>query len=461
MSRTKLLEDSATLDECLTSMINGTTKPQNEEGNGYLVSRIETIQNAKFDTDRMKYIDNLTSEYFDKFKYQYGDIALSHINSYEHIGKTAIYEGEPKDLIHGMNLLRLRPNLGRCIPKYMYWFMQSLTFRRAVQLEVSHSVNQCSINQKKLKTIHIPLFSLDDQKKIVDSIEKYFFAIDMGIEKIKLTNTNLNIYKKSVLNAAIRGKLIPQEDNDEPASIFLEEIKAKKESLIRLGRLKKEKRHQLINLDEVDFKLPRGWEWVRLETLINSIQAGKSFKCDERPPVGDEVGVVKVSAVTWGEYDESQSKTCMNDNMINPQYFVQEGDFLFSRANTIELVGAVVIAKNVNLKVMLSDKILRFHFVDESVKYWVLLCLRSQYGRTQIQKKSTGNQESMRNIGQQSIKNIAIPMPSKREREKIMKIVKQLNDEECFISETLTRLSRFSEILKQSILKKAFEGELA
>ena len=98
----------------------------------------------------------------------------------------------------------------------------------------------------------------------------------------------------------------------------------------------------------------------------------------------------------------------------------QAGDFLFSRANTIELVGACVIAYKVTRKIMLSDKILRFRFSDEVVPQWVLYWLRSDIGRKEIQRLSTGNQESMRNIGQDRIRQITFALPGLHEQQQIV-----------------------------------------
>lgn len=88
------------------------------------------------------------------------------------------------------------------------------------------------------------------------------------------------------------------------------------------------------------WELPQGWCWSDVGSLVQDITAGKSFKCDERPPDTGEIGVVKVSAVTWGRYDERESKTCTQPELVNSKLFIHQGDFLFSRANTIELVGA-------------------------------------------------------------------------------------------------------------------------
>ena len=166
-------------------------------------------------------------------------------------------------------------------------------------------------------------------------------------------------------------------------------------------------------------ELPADWAWVPLAELLIGIETGKSFKCDERPPSVGEVGVVKVSAVSWGEYQEQESKTCTDADRVLPELMIQRGDFLFSRANTIELVGACVIAKQVSLRVMLSDKILRLQFAVEHFKLWVLRFLRSRQGRIQIEALPSGNQESMRNIGQERIGQIMVPLPPTAERARI------------------------------------------
>ena len=206
--------------------------------------------------------------------------------------------------------------------------------------------------------------------------------------------------------------------------------------------------------------LPRTWVLVPLADLLTGIESGKSFKCVERPPTGDEVGVIKVSAVTWGEFQEQESKTCTDTSRINPTLFVRHGYFLFSRANTVELVGACVIAKQVELRVMLSDKILRFRFVDDTLKAWVLNLLRSKQGRLQIEALASGNQESMRNIGQERIGQILVPLPPVTERARIVaRLEELLSDLDAGVAE-LKAAQRKLALYRQSLLKAAVEGAL-
>jgi type I restriction enzyme S subunit len=206
-------------------------------------------------------------------------------------------------------------------------------------------------------------------------------------------------------------------------------------------------------------ELPAGWMWTTLGSFLSHIEAGKSFKCEERPPREGEVGVVKVSAVTWGEFDEAESKTCLDDSLINENLFVRTEDFLFSRANTIELVGACVIAKEVVRNVMLSDKILRFELLG-GIDKWVLYVLRSMHGRAEIERLATGNQESMRNIGQERIRAIRIPLPAITERDfavtEVDRHLSLIRETEAQVETNFKRAER----LRQSILRTAFSGLL-
>ncbi|MCB9764945.1 MAG: restriction endonuclease subunit S [Alphaproteobacteria bacterium] len=205
--------------------------------------------------------------------------------------------------------------------------------------------------------------------------------------------------------------------------------------------------------------LPTGWTWTQLGTLLDDIEAGKSFQVNPARPASGDVGILKVSAVSWGEYQEDESKTVDDPSRVNPDVFVQQGDFLFSRANTIELVGACVIARRVTRRSMLSDKTLRFRF-RVPMKEWVLYGLRSPHGRAEIQRLATGNQDSMRNIGQRRIRQIRIPVPPLPEQRRIVAEIEKhftrLDAAVAALERVKARLVR----ARASVLKTAVEGRL-
>jgi type I restriction enzyme S subunit len=164
--------------------------------------------------------------------------------------------------------------------------------------------------------------------------------------------------------------------------------------------------------------------------------------------------------VSWGEFDEQQSKTCADDERINPEILVKPGDFLFSRANTVELVGACVIAKRVSLRVMLSDKILRLVLTHDDLKPWLLFLLRSQIGRKQIDLRATGNQESMKNIGQERLRSIAIPFGPRGELEHAIALMKKEFASAGVQLAAIERSFKQSSAQRQNILRAAFSGQL-
>jgi len=204
---------------------------------------------------------------------------------------------------------------------------------------------------------------------------------------------------------------------------------------------------------------PPQWELATVGDFLAGIDAGKSFKCDERTPNSGEVGIVKVSAVTWGTFNEAESKTCTRPELVNPDYFIKPGDFLISRANTIELVGACVIAGGFDRTLMLSDKILRLRFVGDVERY-ILWYLRSAEGRREIESLATGNQASMRNIGQARIRAIRMPVPPLPEQRRIVEAIETNFTKLDAAEATLKRIQANLKRYRASVLKAAVEGTL-
>lgn len=302
-----------------------------------------------------------------------------------------------------------------------------------------------------LKKSRVPLPPVNEQRRIVAKIEALFSELDKGIEALKTAREQLKVYRQAVLKHAFEGKLTARwrEENPDKVGFGMQVDGAGP------GRGNRIPDDELASLPD----LPGGWIYMRFGDFISAIEAGKSFKCDERRPGPGEVGVAKVSAVTWGEYDEEESKTCVDLSRVNPSYFISSGDFLISRANTIGLVGACVVVRRVTQNVMLSDKTLRVKFRSGNKEFF-LNYLRSQQGRREIMKRSTGNQESMRNIGQDRIKSIVVPCCSPEEAAVVVsEVERRLENVKVLTTAIDTELAR-ADMLRQSILKKAFSGQL-
>lgn len=346
--------------------------------------------------------------------------------------------------------------LKNILAQYALFFMLSRKFVNDMSAN-TNGVNLPRVSTKFINNYKLPLPPLPIQRAIVSKIESLFADLDSGIADLKKAQEQLKIYRQAVLKKAFEGELTKEWREQQTDLPTAEEL---------LAQIKEEReRHYKQQIEELSANktlenIPEEWKWVSLGTILQKIEAGKSFRCEEHPPVIGEVGILKVSAVSWGEFLENESKTVTAADRINPVFLIEKGDFLFSRANTLELVGRSVVVKKVSKKLMISDKTLRFKFLPMINKYYILYFLRTHLGRKQIGELSTGNQDSMRNIGQARIKQICSPLCSLPEQHAIVREIESRLSVCDKVEESISQGLKKAEALRQSILKKAFEGKL-
>lgn len=310
------------------------------------------------------------------------------------------------------------------VSDYLMWCLRSPYFREFMLSNVSGIGGSLMRAQPKhVQNYPIPLPPTSEQRRIVEKLESLFAKLDEAKEKAQEVVDGFETRKAAILHKAFSGELTA----------------------------KWRKQHM------VDIEC---WEAKQWGELIQRIEAGKNWKCEERPPYYNEFGVVKVSAVTWGEFNELESKTCTLPEQWNEKVQIRTGDFLFSRANTLQLVGNCVIVSEIERRLMLSDKILRLSFNDLVVPYYVLHFTRSDFYRQQVENLASGNQESMRNISQKNMGMIEIPIPSISEQQEIVKILNSIIVKEQQIKKAAEETISKIDFMKKSILTRAFCGEL-
>lgn len=150
------------LRKVLTELKNGTTLAQNDEGKGHRVTRIETISDGTFDLTRTRFIE-LFDDDLAQWKLEAGDILFSHINSESHLGKAALIPHLPVTVVHGMNLLLLRPNRTEVTPEFLHTLLCTPAVRAFWRTRCRRAVNQASINQSDLSSLTFYLPPLDKQ----------------------------------------------------------------------------------------------------------------------------------------------------------------------------------------------------------------------------------------------------------------------------------------------------------
>ena len=266
--------------------------------------------------------------------------------------------------------------------------------------------------------------------------------------------------RTKLLDLAIQGKLTEQKAEDGTSFELYEALQKSRTELEKKGVIKKRKPLDEIKEKEKTIPIPVSWKWVRLGELIVSISGGKSFKCLESMPDDNQMGVVKVSAVTWGAFQQNESKTCLSADMWNEDYRIKSGDFLISRSNTDEFVGNCVIVEDITKRLMLSDKILRIEYLAGIDKWYILYAMRTRFIREQIISIATGTSASMKNISRDGICSLLIPLPPIKEQARIVEKLSKIKDILTKIDDDQIQYAKDTETLKAKLIEAGLRGKL-
>ena len=208
----------------------------------------------------------------------------------------------------------------------------------------------CNLNHKILSDLLIPIPPLTEQKRIVSQIEVLFAEVDEIDKDSADLESALSLAKQKVLDLAIRGKLVPQNTADEPASELLKRIKAEKEALVRAGKIKRDRHESYIfrgddncyheNIDgkvtditeDIPFDLPDEWEWCRLST-ISEFDLGKTL--DRQKNTGNYRKYLRSVNVLWGNIDLSDVKEMRFEDTELERYSIKKGDLLICEGGDV------------------------------------------------------------------------------------------------------------------------------
>lgn len=291
--------------------------------------------------------------------------------------------------------------------------------------------------------------------------------------------------KNSILQWAIQGKLVPQDTNDEPASVLLERIREEKARLVKEKKIKKDKNESIIYRgednsyyekflatgevkcidDEIPFEIPQGWEWCRLRNIIKGTNAGKSPNCEKRPKNNEEWGVLTTTAIQENGFLPSENKVLPQNYKINLEHSVKYGDILITRAGPINRTGIVCMVDKECDKLILSDKTVRIDYMSNYCNpAFIVFVLNCPAIHELLMRVTVGMAASQVNISQENIQNALIPFPSINEQNRIVEKITNLNPmitKYDFEQQQLEELNIYlTTQIKKSILQEAIQGKL-
>ena len=273
---------------CITDVIQYGLSNSAESTGAYRLLRITDIQNGCVNWESVPFTNTDEPE---KYLLHENDIVFARTGVT--VGKSFLITDLPYNSVYASYLIRIRLIKG-VSANYIYQFFNSYCYWEQVTGKAV-GVGQPNCNGTALKELFIPLPSQAEQNRIVPVTNNLLNIVNIIASEQEDLYKIIQTTKGKIIDLAIRGKLVPQDPNDEPASVLIERIFAEKEELIKQGKIKRDKKESVIfkgddnsyyeKIDdevfcideEIPYDIPDTWSWMRLENCcIKEIRRGKS-----------------------------------------------------------------------------------------------------------------------------------------------------------------------------------------
>ena len=357
-----------------------------------------------------------------------GDLMVTAVGT---LGKVYVVQPQDRFYYKDASVICLE-NFGRIIPEYLQLVMMSPYMTSLIKSK-SMGTTVGTITIVCAKQYLIPVPPLNEQRKIIKRLGNMKLLIESYAEEesalSKLNTQFPEILKKSILQYAVQGKLVPQDPADEPASALLEHIRAEKEQLIKEGKIKRDKHESVIFRrdnsyyekvdgiercidDELPFEIPESWRWTRWGTVATSIQYGYNAPAKQY----GRIRMVRISDIHENLVIWNTVPFCDIDESDISTYLLRPNDILFAR--TGGTVGKSFLVRDVPYKAIYAGYLIR-------TRYSTLLCpqylkhfMESPLYWQQLKTGTTATAQP--NCNGQTLSNMLLPLPPAKEQYRIV-----------------------------------------
>lgn len=339
------------------------------------------------------------------------------------IGNYAFYENEPIFLGKSACYFNLMQS---DLKWYMQYFVQSKFFLEyALGNATGSTIKNVSLGT--MNNLPIPLPPLSELHRIVAKIEELMPLVeeyDKAQKELDALNAKLpEALKKSILQEAIQGKLVPQDPNDEPASVLLQRIRKEKEQLVKDGKLKKKDLVTTpISDEEKPFEIPESWEWCRLEEILQFINGdrGKNYPSKDKLQLNGEIPFISAINI--------ESGTISRNNLLflnREQYDALGSGKLLKNDIVVCIRGSLGKAciYPYEIGAIASSLVITRRYITLSNKY-ILNYIKSPLFFEEVDKYNNGTAQP--NLGARDVMKFLIPLPPLAEQHRIVSKIEDL-----------------------------------
>ena len=404
------------------------------------VVRALNVGFGEFKTSEFRYIEQYVSDALPRSQLLGGELLITYVGV---LGSVVILPEDGSKYHLGPNVAKVVVNQDISLTEYVLYFLLSPIGQRLIHA-ASKAVTQPSLSMKSIRQIPIPIPPIVEQRRIANFIKSTLTKtrpIKHDISRIPNLTERL---RKAILSKAFLGLLTERIPEDDSAT----------DLYYRMVERKNKRKVQVASNDESNLlSLPTGWIWVRIDDVSEHI-----VDCLHSTPKFQESGkyCIDTTCIEDGRilFDKARyvKKETYLDRIrrLNPEY----GDVLFAREGTVGT--AVMVPKDVEL--CLGQRIMMFRVYPEILPAYFMWALNSPVLRNQMMRKIMGTTVSRINIS--DVKKLVIPLAPSKEQSQIVSAVQVFLDRIEEIEEGAQKSVGQVGLLTQSILNKAFKGEI-
>ncbi len=360
------------------------------------------------------------------------------------LGRMAIYKtaANPYELaVADSHVTVIRPLKQFVLPEYLYYYFANPSVQSVIEDQADGTTKQKELATATIKAYLTPIPPLDEQRRILAKLSEVLPVVkNYGVvydETTAMQEAFPESLKKSILQEAVQGKLVPQDPSDEPAEALLERIRAEKQRLIKEGKIKKDKHESVIfrrdnshyeKLDGVErciddellFEIPDSWEWVRLGTVLEIARGGSPRPIQQYLTTEpDGINWIKIGDTDKGGKYIYKTKEKIRPEGVAKSRMVHSGDFLLTNSMSF---GRPYILKSDGCIhdgwLVLSN---RFECYSVDFLYYIL---SSPFAYYQFCDSVSG--AVVKNLNSDKVANALFPLPPLSEQKRIVQRIEEL-----------------------------------
>ena len=365
---------------------------------GVRIIRISNVQKGYIE-DKSPVYYPCDDENVKKYELKQNDLLISLTGN---VGRTALLEEKflPAALNQRVSCVRLKEP-DKVLKTYLFHLLNSDYFEQQC-MKAAEGVAQKNLSPKWLFEYKIPIYSIERQKEISNTLDKIDLLIILRKQQL------------AKLDELVKARFVEMFGNPSNNSL--------------------------------------GFPYEPLSNCLLSIENGKSFVCSNDMRQEENPAILKLSAVTYGVYQQDENKAILDSSMFVKSAEVHKGDLLFTRKNTPELVGMCAYVNDTAPNLMMPDLIFRLNTNEKINKIFLWKLINHKFFRGKIQNIATGSAKSMSNISKERLEKLAIILPPLHLQNDFAALVERVDQQKQTIQQSLEKL----ELLKKALMQEYF-----